>query len=116
MAGRVVPMRIGDVELLVETSPVAGSEPTSALSRAQDAVGAAYERAQAAILAVASSTVDVIRQLSDHAARPEQVEVKFGLKFSAQGSVMLAGASGEATLEVTLRYSANQNLGVAGGG
>ena len=38
MAGRVVPMRVGDVELLVETSPVAGSEPTSKLSRAQDAV------------------------------------------------------------------------------
>ena len=43
-------MRIGGVELLVETSPVAGSEPTSTLSRAQEAVGDAYERAQAAIV------------------------------------------------------------------
>jgi hypothetical protein len=90
-------MRIGDVELLVETSPVAGSEPTSTLSRAQKAVGDAYERAQAAIVAVASSTVDVIGQLSENTVRPEQVEVTFGLKFSAQGNVVLAGASGEAT-------------------
>jgi hypothetical protein len=104
-----MPMRIGDVELLVETSPVAGSEPTSTLSRAQEAVGDAYERAQAAIVAVASSTVDVIGQLSESAVRPEQVAVTFGLKFSAQGNVVLAGASGEATLEVTLRY------GTAGG-
>ncbi|MGQ0778561.1 MAG: CU044_2847 family protein [Pseudonocardiales bacterium] len=112
MAGRVMPMRIGGVELLVETTPVAGSEPTSALGRAQDAVVGAYERAQAAIVAVASSTVDVIGQLDDKPARLEQVEVKFGLKFSAQGTVVLAGASGEATLEVTLRYSP----GAAGGG
>ncbi len=104
MPGRVLPMRIGDVELLVETSPVAGAEPTSTLSRAQEAVGDAYDRAQAAIVAVASSTVDVIGQLSERAMRPEQVEVRFGLKFSMQGNVVLAGASGEATLEVTLRY------------
>jgi len=95
-------MRIGDVELLVETSPVAGSEPTSKLSRAQDTVGEAFERAQTAIVAVASSTVDVIGQMSERAVRPDQVEVTFGLKFSAQGNVVLAGASGEATLEVTL--------------
>lgn len=100
----MMPIRIGAVELLVETTPVAGSEPTSTLSRAQEAVGDAYERAQTAIVAVASSTVDVISQLSDQAVRPEQVEVKFGLKFSMQGNVVLAGASGEATLEVTLRY------------
>jgi hypothetical protein len=108
-----MPMRIGDVELLVETSPVAGSEPTSALSRAQDAVGEAYQRAQAAIVAVARSTADVIGELSERAVRPEQVEVTFGLKFSAQGNVVLAGASGEATLEVTLRYPVSR--GAAGG-
>ncbi len=112
MTGRVVPMRVGDVELLVETSPVVGSEPTSTLSRAQDAVGEAYQRAQAAIVAVASSTVDVIGQLGGQAVRPDQVEVTFGLKFSAQGNVVLAGASGEATLEVTLSYT----RGAAGGG
>jgi hypothetical protein len=98
----------------VETSPVAGSEPTSKLSRAQGAVGEAFERAQAAIVAVASSTVDVIGQMSERAVWPDQVEVTFGLKFSAQGNVVLAGASGEATLEVKLSYTPNH--GAAGGG
>jgi hypothetical protein len=101
---RVMPVRVGDVELLVEVSPVVGSEPTSKLDRAQDAVADAYERAQAAIVAVASSTVDVIGAMGTRAVRPEQVEVTFGLKFSAQGNVVLAGASGEATLEVKLVY------------
>lgn len=53
--------------------------------------------------------MDVIGQLSESAVRPEQVAVTFGLKFSAQGNVVLAGASGEATREVPLRY------GTAGG-
>jgi len=32
--------------------------------------------------------------------------VEFGLTFSAQGSVIVAGAAGEATLKVTLTYDA----------
>ncbi|MGH4021318.1 MAG: CU044_2847 family protein [Pseudonocardiaceae bacterium] len=112
-------MRIGDVELLVEASPVPGSEPTSKLGRAQDALAEAFERAQTAIVAVASSTVDVIGQMGERAVRPEQVEVTFGLKFSAQGNVVLAGASGEATLAVKLLYTASHGAagpGAAGGG
>ena len=92
------------VELLVETSPVAGTEQTSKLDRAHDAVSEAFERAQSAIVAVAASTVDVIGRMGDRSVRPDQVEVKFGLKFSARGNVVVAGASGQATLEATLVY------------
>lgn len=106
MAGRVVPLRVGGVELLVETAPVAGSEPTSTrLDRAGEAVADAFERAQSAIVAVATSTVDTIGRLGEKAARPQQVQVKFGLKFTAKGNVIVAEASGEATLEVTLTYN-----------
>jgi len=97
-------MQVGGVDLLVETVVVAGSEQTSALGRAQGAVAEAFCDAQAAIVAVAESTVDTIGQLGRRAVRPDEVEVKFGLKFSAQGSVIVAGAAGEATLEVTLTY------------
>ncbi len=58
--------------------------------------------------------MDVIGHISDRAVRPDQVEVTFGLKFSAHGNVVLAGASGEATLEVKLSYTPNH--GAAGGG
>lgn len=108
MAGRVIPLRVGDVELLVEVSQVAGSEPTSTrLDRAGEAVTEAFDRAQAAIVSVASSTVTTIDELARRSVRPEQVQVKFGLKFSAQGNVIVAGAAGEATLEVTLTYRAD---------
>lgn len=104
MAGRVVPIRIGDIELLLETTPVAGSEQTSGLDTARDKVIDAYERAQRAIVELAASTADTIGQLAARAARPEKLEVEFGLKFSAQGNVIVAGASGDATLVVRLSY------------
>ena len=58
MAGRAVVMRVGGMDLLVETTPVAGTEQTSGkLDRAQEAVADAFDRAQSAIVAVAESTV-----------------------------------------------------------
>jgi NTP-dependent ternary system trypsin peptidase co-occuring protein len=107
VVGRVMPIRVDGVDLLVEASPVAGSEPTSALDRAQDTVAEAFDRAQSAIVAVAGSTVDVIRRMGARSVEPDQVEVKFGLKFSVQGNVILAAAAGEASLEVTLTYHAD---------
>ena len=107
MPGRVVivPIQVDGVTLLVEATAAGGSENTSSrLERAQVAVTDAFDRAQTAIVAVAASTVDTIGQLGRCALRPEEVEVKFGLKFAVDGSVIIAGASAEATLEVTLKY------------
>lgn len=105
MTGRVIALQIGGEELLVETSQLAGSEPTSKLDRAGEAVAEAFDRAQSAIVAVGTSTMSTIGQLGRQSACPDQVQVKFGLKFSAHGQVIVAGASGEATLEVTLTYN-----------
>lgn len=116
MAGRVVAMNVGGTELLVETSPVAGSEQTSALGRAQRAVAEAFGGAQDAIVAVAESTVSTVDQLGRRAVRPDEVEVTFGLKFSAQGNVIVAGAAGEATLEVKLTYRRDSSEVASDGG
>ena len=105
MTGRLIPLHVDGVELLAEVVPVAGSEPTSTkMDKAQEAVADAFDRAQAAIIAVAKSTVGTVRQLGQQAARPDEMQVKFGLKFSAQGNVIVAGAAAEASLEVTLLY------------
>jgi hypothetical protein len=47
----------------------------------------------------------MIERLCLQARHPGQVEVKFGLKFAANGGVIVAGVSGEASLEVTLTYA-----------
>ncbi len=105
MAGRTVVIDVGGVSLLVETTPVAGTEQTSSmLDKSAGAVAQAFDRAQAAIVAVAESTVGTIGRLGERSVHPDELTVTFGLKFSAQGHVIVAGAAGEATLEVALTY------------
>lgn len=42
-----------------------------------------------------------------HARRPDQLEVEFGLSFSAKGNVIVAGTEAGATLKVKMVYHAN---------
>jgi hypothetical protein len=95
---------VGDIEIEVEAVPVAGTEATS--GRAAKAAGnvlEAFGKAQDVIIEVARSTAQMIEKAGS-AARPERVEVAFGLKFSATGTVIMAGVAGEASLQVTLSY------------
>ena len=63
---------------------------------------------------VARSTAVMIDR-AGAAARPDRVEVEFGLKFSASGGVIMAGVAGEAALKVTLSYdvATRRAMGVA---
>ena len=67
-------------------------------------VSEAFGRAQDAISEVAKSTAKMIQQ-SDATTLPDQMEIEFGLKFSASTRVIIAGAPGDATLKVTLKYN-----------
>jgi hypothetical protein len=103
-AGRLIPVRVGDIEIEVEAVPVAGTEATA--GRTEKAAGSvleAFGRAQDAIIEVAKSTAQMIDK-TGAVARPDRVDVEFGLKFSASGGVIMAGVAGEASLKVTLGY------------
>ncbi|GIJ26737.1 hypothetical protein Vqi01_18990 [Micromonospora qiuiae] len=102
----VLPVTVAGVELQVEVARPVGSEEIGRGEMVRDAVTDAFDRAQDAIVAVAASTVGTIAQLGKQSLRPDEVQVKFGLKFSASGSVIIAGASSEATMEVALTYRA----------
>jgi hypothetical protein len=103
-AGSLIPVRVGDIEIEVEAVPVAGTQPTSgrAAKAAENALEA-FGRAQDAIIEVAKSTAQMIDKTGT-SARPDRVDVEFGLKFSASGGVIMAGVAGEASLKVTLGY------------
>jgi len=103
--GRLIPVRVGGVEIEVEAVVTAGTEATSGgrISKAAGGVLDAFSRAEEAIMAVARSTAEMIDR-AGAAARPDRVEVEFGLKFSASGGVIMAGVAGEASLAVTLSY------------
>ncbi|WP_433043104.1 CU044_2847 family protein [Dactylosporangium sp. CS-033363] len=103
---QTVPVRVGEVEVLVEVVPVAGSQQTSAAERAADHVAGAFERAQSAVEEIAVSTARMVGRISRRVGSPETVEVEFGVKVSAKGDVIVAGAAGEASLKVKIVYGA----------
>jgi hypothetical protein len=97
-------MRFGGVDVLVQVVPVAGTERVSRAGDVGKRVLDAFEEAQAVIVGTAESTVGVIGRLGSAAARPAALSVEFGLGFSAGGNVIVAAASVDATLKVTLTY------------
>lgn len=109
---RSIAVTVGDTEIFVETVAVTtpGTEQTAgrtqqALEKAADAFG----QAQQVIVNVASSTAKMIEQAAARAARPDRVEIEFGLSFSATGGiVMVAGTTAGATLRVLLAYEAKR--------
>ena len=104
MASQLIPVQVGDIQIEVEAVQVAGTQPTSGkAARAAGNVLDAFARAQDTIIQVAKSTAEMIDR-AGAAARPDRVDVEFGLKFSASGGVIMAGVAGEASLKVTLGY------------
>jgi hypothetical protein len=105
---RVIPVSVDGVELLVETVPVTqpGTQPTASVEELAARAGELFDRAQDAVVAVASSVAATTKRLRERGMRPDRVEVEFGLKFSAQGRVVVAAASGEASLRVLMSYDA----------
>jgi Trypsin-co-occurring domain 1 len=111
---QTVPVRVGDVEVLVETVPVPGSERTS--GRLEDAgrrVVEAFDRAQQAIVEIAGQLAGTVEEMGRRAVRPDHVEVRFGLSFTAQGGVVVVGGGAEASLQVTVAYDRSPDGGPA---
>ncbi|MEV4211498.1 CU044_2847 family protein [Micromonospora sp. NPDC049662] len=107
---QTVPVRVGAVEVLVEVVPAAGSQQTSTpgrVDRAVDYAAGAFERAQSAVEEIAVSTARTVGRVTRRVGSPESVEVEFGLKVSAKGDVIVAGAAGEASLKVKITYGAS---------
>jgi hypothetical protein len=105
MGGQVIAVRVDDVELLVETSRVVGTENTSVAGRTQQVVDA-FERAQDAIVAVSTKVGGTVARMAARGARPDRMEVEFGLKFSGKGDVIVASGSAEVALKVVIGYDA----------
>jgi len=107
-------MRIGETEILVETTAVAGTEQASAVDALQGKAVDAFEQAKDAIVEVAKMTVGMIGRLPRSAvAQPSTVELEFALGFTVSGNVLLAGATANANLTVRLSYETAARPGAA---
>ncbi|MCW3839161.1 CU044_2847 family protein [Micromonospora yasonensis] len=103
MLYKLVPLEIDGATVLVEAEELPGSKPTSATSQGARIQGL-LDQAELVIEHVARVAIRSSQGLARQAARPSQIEVQFGVKFSAQGNIILARGSGEATLAVKVVY------------
>lgn len=98
MSTQIVTYRVDDsTSVMFEVEPPEGFRPAApgqVLGRVRDAVGPAVEAAKAVL--------DKVREV-----RPDQVEVKFGVKASGGADWLVAKAAGEASFEITLTWTAD---------
>src|SRR5690348_10644204 len=107
MSSQVVTYRVDDATTVkLEIKPAEGYQPAASagegIGRVHDAGTPAREAAKA-----------VLEKAKE--ARPDQIEVKFGVKASGEAKWLVAKAAGEANFEVTLTWSRHdQNAGASG--
>ncbi len=106
MAGRVTPMKFAGLDVLVETVTLPGSQATSTVDRATERALDAFDSAREVIVAAASATLETINAMGERAARPNHVEIEFGIAITAKADIVIAGASANAALKVKLVYDA----------
>jgi hypothetical protein len=106
MVGRLVPTQVGQVQVFVETlPPAAGSEQTA--GRIEDAgrkVVEAFDRAQDAIVEIASTVSGSVTAMARRSVDPDTMTVEFGLSFTVKGDLVVVGSTAAASLKVTLSY------------
>lgn len=96
MSSQIVTYRVDDATTVkFEIEPSEGFRPAGpeeVLGRVREAVGPAVEAAKAVL--------DKVKE-----ARPDEVELRFGVKVSGGAYWLVAKAAGEANFEVTLTWS-----------
>ena len=106
MSSQVVTYRVDEATTVkLEIEPTEGFQPAGpgeVLGRVQEAVAPAVEAAKA-----------VLEKLKE--ARPDEIEVKFGVKASGEAKWLVAKAAGEANFEVTLTWCRHKHDTGTGG-
>jgi hypothetical protein len=111
MRGSLLATEVGGVPVLVETIAVPGTEPTAGRKTTAERAQEMFSRAQAVVEQFALTAVQIGERVAANGRRPDQLEVAFGLKFSATGDVVVASASTEASLSVKIVYDAALSAG-----
>ncbi|NMF86790.1 CU044_2847 family protein [Nodosilinea sp. P-1105] len=90
-----------EVDEPVEGDGRVGLNPTEMVVKAQQT----YEQALDKIQPIASTLISKLRELNEPA---DEVEVKFGIKLTAEAGAIIALAGGEVNYEITLKWKKAQ--------
>jgi hypothetical protein len=106
MSSQIVTYQVDEsTTVKFEVEPTEGFRPAGpdeVLGRVAQAIGPAVDAAKI-----------VLERIKE--ARPDKVEMKFGVKASGEANWLVAKAVGEGNFEVTLIWSRNVHEGEAGG-
>lgn len=94
----------GGGAVLVEVDP-SSSGPVTRGGRGADAVVEATESLEQLVGRLGPAMRGIVSQLRTAAEWPEEVEVEFGVKLSADSNVIIARAGGEANFRIALKWS-----------
>lgn len=103
--GRLVPVEVDGVQVLVQAVVEPGDEGTS--GRADEAaqkVLAAFDHAQDVIVGLGSKLAGSVAELGRRGCDPSQVQVEFGLAVTTKGNIVVVGAEAEASVKVSITY------------
>jgi Trypsin-co-occurring domain 1 len=100
---KVLATSVNGETVYIEVEGAYGSEETAAVGETLEKARDAFEQAKTTIVNVTKSMISAIQTLERETA-PDQFELKFGVKFSAEGQAILVKAGLEATLDVTITY------------
>lgn len=101
----MVHAEIAGIPILIEAVIEPGTEPTSSRSRPTDRTQELFKRAYEVIEQIATSTAELGKRIAAHTKEADKLEIQFGLKFSTQGNIIIAGIGAESSLNVKLTYS-----------
>lgn len=91
----------GGGEVLVEVEPVPG---TTRVSRGDDLVVAAKESFEQALGTVRDAASAALGQFQRMSRKPDEVEIKFGVKLSASAGAVIAKTGVDGQFEVKLKW------------
>lgn len=110
MQGKLEPFRVGEVDVLIETVVVPGSQPVSGRTKGANGVVErsidALDQAGDVIRATAERVASLLDDARKEGIVPDEITVAFGVSFTVEGGIVLAKGSASSTLEVTLTYKA----------
>ncbi|MEV0639559.1 CU044_2847 family protein [Streptomyces sp. NPDC050619] len=101
------PSQDGDDFLVVE---VAQDEPgVVEVSRLGNAVADATASFEEGIDRIRSAAASALRRLRDMPSRPSEVSLEFGMRFNAEFGAVIAKSEGEAHVQVTMTWRADDD-------
>jgi len=101
----MIPTEVDGMPIWVEAVVEPGEEPTAFGRKIGERLPEIFAHAKIAIAYLSREALEAARDVAKEVASPEQIEIQFGLKFSTQGSIIIAGSTLESSLSVKIIYS-----------